>query len=151
LLFKTKEKPIIDPESNSGIVIGSQTESPQLPKYKVGDSVVVFVDGKEREGTVLLERVVEGVKLYDIKGEDFIGCFPELSIVLKFKRPFEKVEKPELTISRRVFEEIKLKERIDYIIEAMQKCATDGKEIPQEWRDELGDLYQQQYLLACHS
>jgi len=55
--------------------------------YQVGDGVVVVVDGKEREGTILLKRVVEGVRLYDIKGEDFIGCFPEQSILLKFKRP----------------------------------------------------------------
>jgi hypothetical protein len=49
--------------------------------YKVGDGVVVVVDGEERKGTILLERVVEGVKIYDIKGKDFIGCYREEEIL----------------------------------------------------------------------
>jgi len=65
------------------------TEQPFVSSgdYQVGDWVVVVVDGEERQGTILLERVVEGVKIYDIKGEDFIGSYDEEKILLKFKIP----------------------------------------------------------------
>jgi hypothetical protein len=55
------------------------------PKYQEGDWVVVVVDGEERQGTIFSERVVDGIKVYDIQGKDFIGCYDEEKILLKYK------------------------------------------------------------------
>jgi hypothetical protein len=59
----------------------------EKPKYNAGDIVVFLYNGCKKEGKITGKRLDRGIKVYDIQGQDFIGCYDENEIVFVSKFP----------------------------------------------------------------